>query len=124
MCAADKLHVLVVENNPIDREVIRRGLESLDVDCTTYEDGEQAVSSFKRNTFDGVILDKEYCHTGVFAAAIRSGVKAKRHIPIMLYSNTDESKIHPRVGVVVLFEKELHNTLCDFIDLLKDKNNG
>ena len=120
---ATKLHVLIVEDNPSDREIIRRGLETLNVDCTTYENGLQAVSTYKRNDFDGIILDKEYCQTGEFADAVRT-CPNKHHIPIMLYSRQDQPKTLSALGMVVLFERNLHKTLGDFVNLLEDKHSG
>ena len=114
---AAELHVLVVEDNPGDRELIRRGLDQLGVDCTTYEHGDHAVATYNRYNYDGIILD-QHSSDGNFVHEVR--LSNKTHIPIMLYSKCDEPQ-SSALGVAVSSEADLHNTLYDFVELLKDK---
>lgn len=113
-----KLHVLVVENNPRDRELIRRGLDKLGVDSTTYENGLQAIYTFRKNNFDGVILDVDQ-HYELFTDAVEE-LHHKIEVPILLYSTRDNTPIS-KTDIVILNKEHLHNTLTEFTQLLQRK---
>jgi len=49
--------ILVVDDDPVQREVTKNLLERLGYRVTTVESGEKAVSVFKSSTFDLMILD-------------------------------------------------------------------
>ena len=52
-----RLHVLLAEDNPVNREVVGAMLDALDVDVTHAEDGEQAVARVLRGGIDLVLMD-------------------------------------------------------------------
>ena len=51
------LSVLVAEDNPVNREVLKEQLEALGVRVTLAEDGEQALLRWGESEFDAVITD-------------------------------------------------------------------
>lgn len=51
------LKVLVVEDNPINREILKEQLQALGVEVTLAEDGEQAVLRWQEGAFDLIITD-------------------------------------------------------------------
>lgn len=53
----DGLRVLAVDDNAVNREVLREALAALHVDSTFANDGAQAVDLFTAGTFDLVLMD-------------------------------------------------------------------
>lgn len=53
---ADK-HVLIVEDEPMNAEIVNNMVENLGYRCTLTRDGESALDAFKREAFDVVLLD-------------------------------------------------------------------
>lgn len=51
------LKVLVAEDNPINREILKEQLQALGVQVTLAQDGEQAVLRWQEGTFDLIITD-------------------------------------------------------------------
>ena len=51
------LSVLVAEDNPVNREILKEQLEALGVRVTLAEDGEQALLRWKESVFDLIITD-------------------------------------------------------------------
>ena len=49
--------VLVAEDNPINREVVRRQLELLRIDVTMAENGKEALLALQQRSFDLVFMD-------------------------------------------------------------------
>lgn len=49
--------MLVAEDNPVNREVLKEQLEALGVRVTLAEDGEQALLRWGESEFDAVITD-------------------------------------------------------------------
>ena len=52
-----ELNVLVAEDNPVNREILKEQLEALGVQVTLAEDGEQALQRWHEAAFDLVITD-------------------------------------------------------------------
>ena len=52
-----ELNVLVAEDNPVNREILKEQLEALGVRVTLAEDGEQALLRWSEGSFDLVITD-------------------------------------------------------------------
>ena len=50
-------HVLLVEDQFINREVLRRQLSSLNVDCDVAEDGAQALTAYAQGNYELIITD-------------------------------------------------------------------
>ncbi|KAL0242429.1 hypothetical protein GEMRC1_004992 [Eukaryota sp. GEM-RC1] len=67
---ADRYHVLVADDNPINRTTIRFMMKQLNVDCTTVDDGQHAVSCYCQSPikFDVVFLDYHMPVSGPTAA--------------------------------------------------------
>ncbi len=55
--ASLELNVLVAEDNPVNREILKEQLEALGVRVTLAEDGEQALVRWSEGSFDLVITD-------------------------------------------------------------------
>ena len=51
------LRVLAVDDNAVNREVLREALSTLKVETAFAEDGQQALDRFKTETFDIVLMD-------------------------------------------------------------------
>lgn len=51
------LRVLAVDDNAVNREVLREALIALNADATFAENGEEALSLFEQDTFDLVLMD-------------------------------------------------------------------
>lgn len=51
------LRVLAVDDNAVNREVLREALSTLSVDAVFAEDGAQALEAFKTSDFDLVLMD-------------------------------------------------------------------
>ncbi len=68
------LHVLVADDNKINRKVIRVILEKLGYPCSEAENGEEALKLFKSEMFDYIFMDLDMPEvTGIEAAkSIRS----------------------------------------------------
>jgi signal transduction histidine kinase/ActR/RegA family two-component response regulator len=49
--------VLVVDDNPVNRQVLELILDSAGVDHAAAENGQEAVEAFRRQTFDAVLMD-------------------------------------------------------------------
>lgn len=84
---SQKLHILVVDDCPTDRELLRKRLHDLDVDCTTCENGHGAVATFKRIDFDGVILDG---HAPTYMDMAESAQVKGSSAPMIFYSGDDD----------------------------------
>jgi CheY-like chemotaxis protein len=54
---ADRLHVLLAEDHPINRAVIEAILSTLSVELTSVENGQEAVEAFAAEAYDVVLMD-------------------------------------------------------------------
>ena len=70
--AAHRIRVLVVEDNPVNREVARGLLNKRGHHIITVNDGEQAVAEWKKNPYDLVLMDIQM--------PVMDGHTATRHI--------------------------------------------
>ena len=77
--------VLVVEDQPLNREVAIGILSSLGLQVDTANDGRQALRALEGRRFDAVLMDCEMPVMDGFSAtaAIRRGEPAGTHIPII-----------------------------------------
>ena len=83
----DRIQVLVVEDNDINRKLIKRTLENYNINVTLAVNGQEAVEKVKNNRFDIIFMD--------IAMPVMDGVKAlhailddelelgKKHTPIV-----------------------------------------
>ena len=83
-----KLRVLVADDNPTNREVIRRILERGAHEATLVENGEQALDSLERGRFDVVLLDRNMPGlSGIEALqAIRVMTGGAKRLPVAILS--------------------------------------
>jgi two-component system, sensor histidine kinase LadS len=57
--AANAIHILIAEDNPVNVEVIKGMLKKLGHTFTVMPDGEQAVAAYLRQHFDMILMDCE-----------------------------------------------------------------
>ena len=57
MCVVWPVKVLLVEDNEVNRTVVRRLLEGMDLDVVEAHDGLQALSALDRESFDLILMD-------------------------------------------------------------------
>jgi len=86
--AARRLHVLVADDNPTNREVIGKILERGGHAAAVVENGEQALDAIERETFDVVLLDRNMPGMGGMEAlhAMRLMTRASGRLPIAMLS--------------------------------------
>jgi two-component system, sensor histidine kinase and response regulator len=65
-------HLLLVEDNEINRQVAQEMLEGFGIDVTTAQNGEEAIALLKDEQFDGVLMDMQM--------PVMDGVTATREI--------------------------------------------
>lgn len=80
--------MLVVDDSPMNRELIRALLDPLAADIEEAADGAAAVEAARRNHFDIVLMDLQMPGMDGLAAAraIRSGAGPNRDTPIVAVS--------------------------------------
>lgn len=66
------LHILVVEDNPINQKVLQRQLVKAGLTCATADNGQQALDAVFASTFDAILMDLEM--------PVMDGLTALRHI--------------------------------------------
>jgi signal transduction histidine kinase/CheY-like chemotaxis protein/HPt (histidine-containing phosphotransfer) domain-containing protein len=65
-------HLLLVEDNEINRQVAQEMLEGFGIDVTTAQDGEEAIALLNDEQFDGVLMDMQM--------PVMDGITATREI--------------------------------------------
>lgn len=118
-----KVHILVVDDDPNNREYVRRALDDIGVECTTCGSNNEAITSFRSRDYDGVILDgSNDIYNSFITAAQACG---KTSVPIVLYSGTSRANKYAKLweqGFYVLHQNEgLPNTLRAFVELTQDR---
>jgi two-component system sensor histidine kinase RpfC len=85
---AARYQLLVAEDNPTNRIVIRKMLERAGHACTLVENGEQALDQLQQQDFDAVILDMNMPEMNGLEAtrAIRFTGSRARHLPVIMLS--------------------------------------
>ena len=84
-------HLLVVDDNKVNRILLARGLESQGHNVETAENGKQALEKLRNQTFDLVLLDIEMPEMDgyqVLATCLQD--PELRDIPIIMTSSLDE----------------------------------
>jgi adenylate cyclase len=84
---------LVVDDSPVNRKLLGRLLETLDIEAVEAPDGKSALASLREigDAVDVVLLDIEMPEMDGYAtlAAIK-GDDALRHLPVIMVSSVDE----------------------------------
>jgi two-component system sensor histidine kinase RpfC len=85
---ARKLRILVADDNPTNREVIRKILERGGHASVMVNDGEQALDAIERERFDVVLLDRNMPGLGGIQAlqAMRLMTRGRERLPIAILS--------------------------------------
>jgi two-component system sensor histidine kinase RpfC len=85
---AAKLHVVVADDNPTNREVIGKILERSGHVVTLVNDGEQAIDAIDREPPDLVILDRNMPGMGGVEAlqALRLMMRGQERLPVIMLS--------------------------------------
>jgi two-component system sensor histidine kinase RpfC len=85
---AKKLHVLVADDNPTNREVIGKILERGGHSSTMVNDGDGVLESLERNRCDVVILDRNMPGLGGVETlqALRLMTRGRERIPVIMLS--------------------------------------
>jgi two-component system, sensor histidine kinase RpfC len=85
---ARKLHVLVADDNPTNREVIGKILERAGHVASLVNDGEQALDAFERERFDVAILDRNMPRLSGMEAlqALRLMTRGGERLPVIVLS--------------------------------------
>jgi two-component system sensor histidine kinase RpfC len=86
--AARRLHVLVADDNPTNREVIGKILERGGHAAVVVESGEEALDAIESESFDVVLLDRNMPGMGGMEAlhAMRLMTRASGRLPIAMLS--------------------------------------
>jgi two-component system sensor histidine kinase RpfC len=86
--AERKLRVLVADDNPTNREVVRRILERGGHAVTLASDGEGALDEFERERPDIVLLDRNMPGLGGIETmqALRLATRGEDHLPVLMLS--------------------------------------
>ncbi len=89
--------VLLVEDHPINREVIQRQLSLLGYRCTTCANGQEALTAVHADTYDLVLTD---CHMPVMDGfELTRSIRASERLPV---------RGIPVVGVTATIDQEEH----------------
>jgi adenylate cyclase len=89
--SADTGRVLVVDDDPLNRTILRRGLEREGHDVVTAADGVEALAALRADALDLVLLDIVMPNVDGFAVleALKSD-PALRDIPVIMISAVDD----------------------------------
>jgi adenylate cyclase len=90
--AQEPAAVLVVDDNPMNRDILARRLRHLGHTVTLAEDGRQGLDALRRGAFDLVLLDILMPEMDGYQvlAALRAD-PALRHLPVLVLSALDDS---------------------------------
>lgn len=83
--------ILVVDDNEMNRDLLRRRLEQQHLKVMTAEDGQQALDMIAQHDFDMILLD--IMMPGINGYQVLEQIKANnnlRHIPVIMISALDE----------------------------------
>lgn len=91
-----KINVLVVEDNKINRLVTSKILEKNNFKCKVTENGYEALSEIQKNNFDIILMDINMPGINGFETAILIK-QINRNIPIIALTATDVNEIKNRI---------------------------
>jgi two-component system, sensor histidine kinase and response regulator len=93
-------HLLLVEDNEINRQVAQEMLEGFGLDVTTAQNGEEAIALLKEEEFDGVLMDMQM--------PVMDGVTATREIR--------KNPHFPRLPIIALTANVMVSEQNEFLD--------
>jgi CheY-like chemotaxis protein len=95
------LKVLVADDNPVNRMVLKEFLQSLDISAAFAEDGGRCVEMAAAEKFDLVLMDKEMpVHDGVEATRlIRRGGRSAGAVIIAVTGAEDDFSVYANAGI-------------------------
>ncbi|MBX9691280.1 MAG: response regulator, partial [Cyanobacteria bacterium] len=117
--------VLVVEDDPATREILKQHLESLGVDCLEASNGVEALEAFRKSNPDLVILDITIPQPDGFAVVDTLRKEANGMKPLIVYTAldlTESQKSELKLGITAHLTKsaaspeQLTDTIREFLD--------
>jgi CheY-like chemotaxis protein len=75
---SDKSRILIVDDDEVVRRSYLRSLQSVDCNVAAASDGEEALQTMEKNTFDVVLLDLRMPGRNVGAARDQTEMAGKR----------------------------------------------
>jgi PAS domain S-box-containing protein len=81
--------VLIVEDDPSTREVLRHQITALGLDCIEAADGEEAIEVARKNKPDLLILDLGLPLVNGFDVVVALKKEPALHVPLIVYTNRD-----------------------------------
>jgi signal transduction histidine kinase/CheY-like chemotaxis protein/HPt (histidine-containing phosphotransfer) domain-containing protein len=93
-------HLLLVEDNEINRQVAQEMLEGFGIDVTTAQNGEEAIALLKDEQFDGVLMDMQM--------PVMDGVTATREIR--------KNPHHHKLPIIALTANVMVSEQKEFLD--------
>jgi DNA-binding response OmpR family regulator len=87
----DKVHVLVVDDNEMNRDMLSRRLKRQEYEVTIAEDGERALEIVQQQSFSLVLLDIMMPNLSGYEVLERLKADPKtQHIPVIMISAVDD----------------------------------
>lgn len=117
--------VLLVEDDPATREIIKQQVQSLGVRCLEATNGVEALSRFDESNPDLIILDLMIPPPDGFAVVEKLQATMRGQVPLIVYSAldlTEAEKSKLKLGITAHLTKatatpdQLSNVLRDFLD--------
>jgi len=121
----EALYVLIVEDDPASRAVVRHQIGELGLRSLEAHDGEQALAMIRKQMPDLIVLDVGLPRLDGFAvvAALRREAK---NVPIVIYSARDlsrEEKESLSLGLTRFLTKS-HSTVSDLLAAIRELLSG
>jgi signal transduction histidine kinase/ActR/RegA family two-component response regulator len=107
---SDRLQLLIVDDNAVNRELIRTLLEPLDIQITLATDGVEAVNAAANDTFDLILMDVQMPNM--------DGLTATRHI------RSATGPDQPRVPIIAITANVLPDQIQRCLDAGMDGHIG
>lgn len=93
--------ILVVDDEPVSRLVVRKILERAGFSVVEAESGQEALERFRNESFDAVVLD--YMMPGLTGVeTFRELRRVRRSVPVLLVSGLHAPEILPKFGGAAL----------------------